>query len=184
MCSGSTYRRWLPQWIGRCGNGSKSRTWFSPMCLPRWCSSISLPRCATTSSSAMACCGACSGARALNVGAASLAGGRVLATTFGCSCPCPLQRRRFLLRPTLLREIAAIDARVADRRFEELLRQHVGLRRLRAARRAGELDPLLSIRDFDRAEAHQLLTGGADPNGRRRRWIRLARTGHDRCYAG
>jgi hypothetical protein len=69
-------------------------------------------------------------------------------------------------------------------RLNELLRQHVGLRRLRAARRAHKLDPLLSIRDFNRAEAHQLLTGGTDPNGWGRRWIRLARTGHDRCCAG
>src|SRR5262249_54300718 len=51
-------------------------------------------------------------------------------------------------------------------------------------RRARKLDPLLSIRDFDRAQAHQLLTIGADPNGRGRRWIRLARTRHDRCCAG
>ena len=54
------------------------------------------------------------------------------------------------------------------RTFEELLRQRVGLRCLRAARRARKLDPFLSIRDFDRADAHQLLTGGADPNGWRR----------------
>jgi len=46
-----------------------------------------------------------------------------------------------------------------------LLRQRLGLRRLRAARRARKLDPLLSIRDFNRAEAHQLLTGRTDPNG-------------------
>lgn len=51
------------------------------------------------------------------------------------------------------------------RTLEELLRQRFGLRRLRAARRASKLDLLLSIRDFDGAEAHQLLTGGADPNG-------------------
>ena len=65
--------------------------------------------------------------------------------------------------------------------LEELLGQRVGLRRLHAARRARKLDPFLSIRDFDRADAHQLLTGGADPNGWGRRWIRLARTGHDHC---
>ena len=61
----------------------------------------------------MTCCGACSGARALNVGATSLAGGRFLATTFGRQPALPMAYDQpsnaggFFLRPTLLREIAA-----------------------------------------------------------------------------
>ena len=64
--------------------------------------------------------------------------------------------------------VPSARAHARRRTLEELFRQRVRLRRLRAARRAGKLDPLLSIRDFDRAQAHLLLTGGADPNGRGR----------------
>src|SRR5712664_4136215 len=51
----TTFRRWSPRWIGRCGSGSRSRIWLSPMCSPRWCSSTSSPRCVTTLSNAITC---------------------------------------------------------------------------------------------------------------------------------
>src|SRR5262249_54796001 len=63
----------------------------------------------------------------------NLAGGRVLATTFGCSCPCPTISPSTPAVSSCGRRCCErsppIDARAADRRFEELLRQHVGLRR-------------------------------------------------------
>ena len=52
--------------------------------------------------------------------------------------------------------------------LNELLGQRVGLRRLRATGRAGKLDLLLAIGDFNCAYAHELLAGRADPNGRGR----------------
>ena len=65
--------------------------------------------------------------------------------------------------------------------MNELFRQCVGLHRLHAAGRAGKLDLFFAVRDFNFAQAHEFLAGRADPNRRGRRWIGLARTGHDRC---
>ena len=56
-----------------------------------------------------------------------------------------------------------------------LIGQHLGLRRFGAACRTSELSLFLAVDDLNRPYAHELLTGGTNPNGRR---LRLARIRH------
>ena len=61
----------------------------------------------------------------------------------------------------------------AELGIDLLIGQHLGLRRFGAACRTSELSPFLAVDDLDRPDAHELLTGGANPNGRRIRHWRL-----------
>ena len=63
----------------------------------------------------------------------------------------------------------------AEPGFDLLIGQHLGLRRFGAACRTSKLSLFLAVDDLDRPYAHELLTRGANPNGRR---LRLARIRH------